>query len=317
MRPTSQVFLKQLQSQSEAIWAANSVHQSMDEFASILKQESNIEFCSYFQVIQDNKLIELGHSSFGNIEPLPEDCIHIIKESFQDWLSDSNQNHKLITLKNKNTPDIQVIAMSEKHILAWVVIQKEGSSPIHPDPKHTFLSTQLSHKVKLLDKLEKNRNLAYCDELTGLFNYRYFWNILQNEIRRFQRYANTFSILFMDLNQFKSINDQHGHLVGDEALQEFSKILTKCIRNVDTVARYGGDEFIILLNEANAKSAQVVVNRIQNSLIRFNSHQGKDYILKAGIGIAEFPKHGKNEKELIHHADQSAYLSKNKQKDKS
>ena len=196
MSPTSNIFLEQLQSQSEAIWAAGSVHQSIDEFASILKQESNIQFCSYFQVIQENKLIELGHSSFGHIEPLPEQCIQTIQNSFREWIKESNKDHKLITLKNDQTPDIQVIAMSEKHILAWVVIQDESISPTHPDPKHTFLSTQLSHKVKLLDKLEKNRELAYRDELTGLFNYRYFWNILQNEIRRYQRYSNTFCLLY-------------------------------------------------------------------------------------------------------------------------
>ncbi len=315
MSTTSQVFLEQLQSQSEAIWAANSIHQSMDEFASILKKESNIEFCSYFQVIQNNQLIELGHSSFQHIDPLPKDCVEVVEQNIKKLLNHSNQNHKLVTLKNSNTPDIQAIPMSDKHVFAWVVIQKDSSSPVHPDPKHTFLSTQLSHKVQLLDKVEKNKNLAYCDELTGLFNYRYFWNILQNEISRFERYSKAFSILFMDLNQFKGINDQHGHLVGDEALQEFSKILKKCIRNVDTVARYGGDEFIILLNEANEASAQVVINRIQNTLVNYNSHQGKDYLLKADIGIAEYPKHGKTEKELIHHADQNAYRSKNKKKE--
>ena len=115
--------------------------------------------------------------------------------------------------------------------------------------------------------LERQRELARSDYLTGAINLRFFYDLLQIEINRFQRFGHQFTLAYIDLDNFKAVNDRFGHLAGDQALHAVVISARKHLRKTDVVARLGGDEFALLLPETDQKSARVVMTKIQSGLM--------------------------------------------------
>jgi diguanylate cyclase (GGDEF)-like protein len=156
------------------------------------------------------------------------------------------------------------------------------------------------------------QSLIYIDDLTKLYNSRYLNVVLDRELKRSERYRNFFSVLFMDLDFFKRVNDGHGHLVGSRVLVEVGSVLRACVRETDTVVRYGGDEFVVLLVETNADEAMLVAERMRRMVEseRFVRELGLDIRLTVSIGIAAFPEHASNKQNLLNLADQAMYRGK-------
>ncbi len=154
------------------------------------------------------------------------------------------------------------------------------------------------------------RTLAISDSLTGLANYRHLIDVLQGELERSGRTNRPFSLLLMDLDGLKKINDQHGHVIGSRALCRVASILRLNSRSIDTAARYGGDEFALVLPETNVTSADQVVDRVRNCL------QADEEIppLSLSIGIATFPKCGVTVQQLLEYADRALYAMKEQSK---
>ena len=154
------------------------------------------------------------------------------------------------------------------------------------------------------------RILAISDSLTGLANYRHLVDILQNELERSGRTSRPFSVLLMDLDGLKKINDRHGHLIGSRALCRVATTLRLNCRSIDTAARYGGDEFALVLPETNLSAAQLVVERIRNCL----EEDAEVPKLSISIGVATFPKSGVTVQQLLEHADRALYAMKDQSK---
>jgi diguanylate cyclase (GGDEF)-like protein len=154
------------------------------------------------------------------------------------------------------------------------------------------------------------RILAISDSLTGLANYRHLVDILQNELERSGRTSRAFSVLLMDLDGLKKINDRHGHLIGSRALCRVATILRLNSRSIDTAARYGGDEFALVLPETNLSAAQQVVDRIRICL----EEDEEVPQLSISIGVATFPKSGVTVQQLLEHADRALYAMKEQSK---
>ncbi|MFO7983684.1 MAG: diguanylate cyclase [Desulfuromonadales bacterium] len=156
------------------------------------------------------------------------------------------------------------------------------------------------------------RELMYTDDLTGLYNYRYLHIALDQEIARGDRYGFKFSLLFIDLDCFKEINDTYGHLVGSNTLQEISDVLNQCVREVDTLFRYGGDEFTALLVETDRAEAALVAERIRNTIERCNFTFSSDisFRMTATVGFATFPDDAQEKESLIDLADRAMYHGK-------
>lgn len=156
------------------------------------------------------------------------------------------------------------------------------------------------------------KHRIWLDPLTGIFNRRYFENQLSKELQRASRYEHTLSILFVDIDQFKKVNDEFGHQVGDNVLEQLSEILERSVRSVDVVARYGGDEFIVLLPETKKnhalKTAQRILKHIKNHDFFKDDLKVKD--LNISIGIAGFPEDAGGTYELIKKADSALYEAK-------
>jgi diguanylate cyclase (GGDEF)-like protein len=165
----------------------------------------------------------------------------------------------------------------------------------------------------LLDNAQLFRQvqtLAISDSLTGLANYRRLVDILQNEIERSGRTSRSFSLLLMDLDGLKVINDQYGHLVGSRALCRVAEILRLNSRSIDTAARYGGDEFALVLPETKEFAAQQVADRVRRCL-ETDMEMPR---VSLSIGIATFPQRGSTVQQLIECADRALYEMKGKSK---
>jgi diguanylate cyclase (GGDEF)-like protein len=154
------------------------------------------------------------------------------------------------------------------------------------------------------------RTLAISDSLTGLANYRHLVDVLQNELERSGRTNRPFSVLLMDLDGLKKINDRHGHVIGSRALCRVATILQLNCRSIDTAARYGGDEFALVLPETNASAAQQVVDRVRNCL----EDDEEVPQLSLSIGFATFPKCGVTVQQLFEFADRALYAMKEQSK---
>lgn len=150
---------------------------------------------------------------------------------------------------------------------------------------------------------EESRRLAVTDPLTGLANYRRLVEALESEIRRFGRTSRSFSVLLFDLDGLKKINDVHGHLVGSRALCRLASVLRTHCRDTDTAARYGGDEFALILLESDEQAAWQVARRISERL----AADGEEPPISVSVGLALCPHDGVKTEKLLGAADRSLY----------
>jgi diguanylate cyclase (GGDEF)-like protein/PAS domain S-box-containing protein len=157
---------------------------------------------------------------------------------------------------------------------------------------------------------EQLRQQAAKDSLTGLINYRHLVDVLDSEIRRSIRTGREFTLLLFDLDQLKKINDSHGHATGSSAICRVADALSMGCRDIDTAARYGGDEFALVLPETDAVSANLVARRMCESL----AHDGKDPKLSMSAGVAVYPKDGSCFDELLTAADRVMYQAKGRRR---
>ena len=167
--------------------------------------------------------------------------------------------------------------------------------------------------VALKESRDKLIERANTDSLTGLGNHRYFQESLRAEIKRAERYSRSLSVLMLDIDDFKALNDTHGHLVGDAVLQSLAHALVDCTRTeVDQVARYGGEEFGIILPETNAADALVVAERMRRSVEEqiFAGKDGEQIRMTISAGVAQYPVHSAEPEGLIMAADLALYQSK-------
>ncbi len=156
---------------------------------------------------------------------------------------------------------------------------------------------------------------SYKDELTGLPNRRHFYDSLNRLISRAKRLGESFAILFIDMNKFKQVNDQYGHKVGDELLKLAAKRMLECLRDSDSLARIGGDEFLVLLESTGkTEDIQAVVKRLKECM----SHdlQINQIVINIGlsVGIGRYPEDGEDVDSLLQRADQEMYRDKHANK---
>lgn len=174
-----------------------------------------------------------------------------------------------------------------------------------------FISTQITSAVERTRLIERLNHASQYDQLTELPNRRMFYDRLENALTRARRSDGRMALLYLDLDKFKQVNDQLGHAAGDMLLQELARRLKRCVRDSDTVARIGGDEFVVLLEragvEANADAVAAKICEVVGQPVLIGGQLVK---VLPSIGIAHFPEHGSSSEVLLKHADEAMYKVK-------
>ncbi|MDZ7582128.1 MAG: response regulator [Deltaproteobacteria bacterium] len=191
--------------------------------------------------------------------------------------------------------------------------------PIHFNEFLARVNSLLKKKAyhdKLMGSFEAAVQAAITDKLTGVYNSGYFQLCLKNELKRADRHHHPVSLLMMDIDDFKQVNDRHGHLAGDTVLQAIAAQIGGSIRDIDILARFGGDEFAIILPFTQQKSAAAVAERIRRAIeeFAFAVNEQTSLNISLSIGVAEYAIGAETAQEMIHRADQALYAAKSDRK---
>lgn len=157
--------------------------------------------------------------------------------------------------------------------------------------------------------VERVKQLAYIDGLTGIFNRRFFELRIAEEIERARRFDAGMAVIMVDIDQFKRLNDEFGHLLGDEVLRQVSSVFHQQLRKIDVVCRYGGEEFAILLSQTSPQHALGVAEKLRR-LVESWQFPGVPRPVTISAGTATYPEHGETRDELVKAADAGLYLAK-------
>lgn len=215
--------------------------------------------------------------------------------------------------KDKETSDIPIVILtgndSNKHEIKAL---QEGATdflrkPITPE----IVYVRVGNILKLQAATRELRILAQTDPLTGAYNRRHFWEIGSAETQRYKRYNSIFSVMMLDIDHFKNVNDTYGHDVGDIAIKKTVEIIKNELRIEDTLGRLGGEEFAVILPETKNDKASFVAERIRAAIskLQINTEKG-GLAFTLSIGIAEINLDDKIIDDVIKHADDALYEAK-------
>lgn len=204
-------------------------------------------------------------------------------------------------------------------VIGALVVMERSDSPCYTERDQEllqFVSNQIATAIERKRLHSELRHMAQHDALTGLPNRMLLLDRLESAVARSRRNLRGFSLLYVDLDKFKSINDLHGHETGDKLLQEVARRINRCVRDVDTVARLGGDEFVVLLDGASEQTdAERVAEKI--CAVSQNPIEVRDLQLciAPSIGIAIYPHHGDSAQQLLKFADDAMYRMKKRSRE--
>jgi len=228
---------------------------------------------------------------------------------------------KIDKISHFSTESIIAVPMKIKDKVLGVVelINKNELNPLNKRDLE-ILTTVADYAAIALENsrnYQRIHELTITDDITGLYNSRHLHQIIKNEIDRFERYQNAFSIIFFDLDFFKRVNDNYGHLIGSQMLSKVAKVILKTIRKVDLAVRYGGDEFVVVLPHTNKKQAHVVAKRLRNAINSevYFAEEGFNIRITASFGVATFGDDAMSKDALLRAVDEAMYRVKNTYRD--
>ena len=237
-----------------------------------------------------------------------------------DVSTDNRFSSKMDDMSGNKTNSIVCIPLKSKNKILGVIEFiniVDNESFIHND--FALLTTITDYAAIAIENaryVSKIKNMTITDDLTGLFNSRYLNRFLEYETEICRRYLTSLSLIFIDLDGFKLINDSHGHLCGSKILKEFGDLLHKNIRRVDMACRFGGDEFIIVMPQTTKDSAYQVAIKIRDIInsTEFLIDEGVHVNITASFGIAAMPEDADDAAGLVQIADSAMYKVKEAQK---
>jgi diguanylate cyclase (GGDEF)-like protein len=174
------------------------------------------------------------------------------------------------------------------------------------------VSLERAYSAHLEELSQRLRNMAYRDAVTGLYNHRYFREQLSHEVERATRYAQPLSLILLDMNNFKEINDRYGHFMGDRFLGLVGEMISRHVRASDVGARYGGDEFVVILPSTSSEEAHATAEKLSIAVANAAAMTATGEAVELGIsfGVATCPFEAKSPNELIERADARLYEAK-------
>ncbi len=213
-----------------------------------------------------------------------------------------------------------VIPLAGEEAEAGVIyLFDEGVGFTSQDVDHAaIIAGQAQVALRNAERYQGAKSRALIDDVTGVHNAAYFVDAADHEIERAGRYGLELSMLFIDIDRFKRVNDAHGHLVGSATLRHVAQCLRDCVRQIDTLVRYGGDEFTILLTDTTPEAAFKAAERVRDTVARslFVDDQGSEVSVTVSIGIACYPHDATRRDELVDLADKAMYRAKSVGRDR-
>jgi diguanylate cyclase (GGDEF)-like protein/PAS domain S-box-containing protein len=250
----------------------------------------------------------IGAKGFDLVHP---DDMKFLADSFNTLVRDTN------------SPVIR----GEMHLRhkdgSWRTLEAVGSNLVHNNVveavivNYRDITERHQAEEALRESEKKYRELSIIDDLTQLYNSRHFYSQLKKETERSNRHEHPLTLLMLDIDKFKDFNDTYGHLEGDYVLSKIGQVVKRCLREIDTAYRYGGEEFTIILPMTTREDGLVTAKRIQTELKKeaFSPVPGQKVYMTMSIGLAQY-KPKEDIKMLIHRVDQLMYKGKKNGRDK-
>jgi diguanylate cyclase (GGDEF)-like protein len=218
------------------------------------------------------------------------------------------------------TRSIICIPLRSKHRVLGVIQLVNVDMQNFGNQEEFFLQSLCDYAAIAIENaraVERIQELTITDDCTGLYNARHLYKTLETEVYRSSRFGYEFTVLFIDLDHFKQVNDTHGHLIGSKLLAEIGYLIKAQLRLIDYAFRYGGDEFVILLPQTGKDAALVVARRLRDALRTslFCKEEQLNLNVRASIGLATYPHDAKTTHDIIRQADEMMYLVKNTTRD--
>jgi diguanylate cyclase (GGDEF)-like protein len=234
------------------------------------------------------------------------------------WLRQNQDTRGLpiimLTAKDSLSEKVSGLEAGADDYLLKPYKESELNARIYTCLRTKALRDELSLKNRQLENLlQEVKKLAIMDHLTELYNRRYFETVLTREFKKLLRYGFSLSCILLDIDHFKKVNDDYGHRVGDSVLKEVAGILLQSVRDVDTVARWGGEEFIVLLPQSSSEDAQHVASRMLMAISEHKFLELPDRKITVSIGMANASDPSMDSAEqIISTADSAMYRAKSK-----
>lgn len=238
----------------------------------------------------------------------------VIEQGKVGRITDRHSGRSIID-GNPNRSRLIVPMISEGKVVGLLSAESPNANAFSEQDERVLSILAGSTAMSLVnaDLHQRMEKLTIEDELTGVSNYRYFRGRLEDERRRAVRYGQPLSLVMVDIDWFKRLNDEFGHETGNVLLRKLAEVINSCIRDVDILARYGGEEFIIILPQTAASEARVIGERIRRKVERTEfgrTHNGDPLHMTVSIGITCYPENGRPETELVESVDKALYDAK-------
>jgi diguanylate cyclase (GGDEF)-like protein len=236
-------------------------------------------------------------------------------------LDDVTKHPRYICIDPNTRSEIAVPLTSKNRVIGVLNVESDMPAAFTGVDKRllTTLANQVAVAVENARLYEETEQLAVTDGLTELFNHRYFQGFLDRELSRARRYTRPLSLIMIDLDHFKNINDSYGHQAGDMVLKKVASAVKAQARDVDLVARYGGEEFMVVLPETGKREAYALAERIRHSVREQKYQLSEDTApieVTISLGVASYPEDGSEKSELVDRVDKALYRSKTEGRDR-
>jgi diguanylate cyclase (GGDEF)-like protein len=261
-----------------------------------------------------NVRLKVGEGIAGHVAKFGEKLI------VPDVRSDKRFTKRVDQMTQMETQSIICVPLKSK-LRVLGVIQLVNVEMKHFSEQESFFLQALCDyaaiAIENARSVERIQELTITDDCTGLFNARHLYKTLEAEVYRSSRFGYEFSVLFIDLDHFKQVNDTHGHLIGSRLLAEVGYLIKAQLRLIDFAFRYGGDEFVVLLPQTSKDAALNVARRLRDSLraSNFCKEEMLNLNVRASIGLATYPHDAKSPHDIIRQADEMMYMVKNSTRD--